>query len=265
MSVTLTEEQRAAIGARGQVIVSASAGSGKTFVMIERLVSLILGGGDVRSILAVTFTNKAAAQMRERLRLALLKGIGEREGAEKERLKAQLAALPLAEISTIHAFCGRLIRTYFYAAGVDPAFRIAGGEDAESAGLRARALDAVFEEAYAQKSPKFSLLLSAYFRKKKDAALRNLVADLYRKARGLAGYRQILADMGASDDFDAVCDYLAADLRARADMVARGLEERGHVYAALGEKFVALADMVRSVCTRIAAQIMAYRSGTAKI
>ena len=103
MSVTLTEEQRAAIGARGQVIVSASAGSGKTFVMIERLVSLILGGGDVRSILAVTFTNKAAAQMRERLRLALLKGIGEREGAEKERLKAQLAALPLAEISTIHA------------------------------------------------------------------------------------------------------------------------------------------------------------------
>ena len=254
MSVTLTEEQRAAIGARGQVIVSASAGSGKTFVMIERLVSLILGGGDVRSILAVRFTNKATAQMRERLRLALLKGIGEREGAEKERLKAQLAALPLAEISTIHAFCGRLIRTYFYAAGVDPAFRIAGGEDAESAGLQARALDAVFEEAYAQKSPEFSLLLSAYFRKKKDAALRNLVADLYQRARGLAGYRQIFAGLGASDDFDAVCDYLAADLRARADMVARGLEERGHVYAALGEKFVALADMVRSVCTRIAAQ-----------
>ena len=112
----------------------------------------------------------------------------------------------------------------------------------------------MFEEAYAQKSPEFSLLLSAYFRKKKDAALRNLVADLYRKARGLAGYRQIFAGMGASDDFDAVCDYLAADLRARADMVARGLEERGHVYAALGEKFVALADMVRSVCTRIAAQ-----------
>ena len=83
MSVTLTQEQRAAIGARGQIIVSASAGSGKTFVMIERLVALVLGGMDVRSILAVTFTNKAAAQMRDRLRLALIKGISEREGAEK--------------------------------------------------------------------------------------------------------------------------------------------------------------------------------------
>ena len=83
MSVTMTEEQRAAVSARGKVIVSASAGSGKTFVMIERLVGLILGGEDVRRILAVTFTNKAAAQMKERLRLALLKGIA---GAENVKV-----------------------------------------------------------------------------------------------------------------------------------------------------------------------------------
>ena len=118
MSAVMTPEQQKAVAARGKIIVSASAGSGKTFVMIERLVSLILGGEDVRRILAVTFTNKAASQMRERLRLALLKGIAEREGAERERLKDQLAALPLAEISTIHAFCGRLVRTYFYAASI---------------------------------------------------------------------------------------------------------------------------------------------------
>lgn len=254
MSVTLTEEQRAAIDTRGEVIVSASAGSGKTFVMIERLVSLILGGEDVRNILAVTFTNKAAAQMRDRLRLALLKGIGESSGAERERLKAQLAALPLAEISTIHAFCGRLIRTYFYAAGVDPSFRIVGGEDAESAGLRTRALDDVFEQAYAAADPSFRLLLSVYFRKKKDTALRSLVVELYQKARGLAGYEQILADMGASDGFDEICSVLVSDLHTRADMVIRGLEERGHIYAALGEKFTALADMVISVCRNIAAR-----------
>ena len=71
--------------------------------MIERLVSLVLSGTDVRNILAVTFTNKAAAQMRDRLRKALLDGIGNAEGAACERLKAQLADLPLAEISTIHA------------------------------------------------------------------------------------------------------------------------------------------------------------------
>ena len=254
MSVTLTQEQRAAIEARGQIIVSASAGSGKTFVMIERLVALVLGGADVRSILAVTFTNKAAEQMRDRLRLALIKGISEREGVEKERLKAQLAALPLAEISTIHAFCGRLIRTYFYAAGVDPAFRIVDGDDADGKALQARALDTVLEQAYEEKSPAFSLLLSVYFRKKKDAALRKTVTDLVKKMRERAGYERALADMGASDDFDALCAYLTQEYRSRADMVARGLREREHVYAGMGEKIAGYSDWLASVCACIAQQ-----------
>ncbi len=64
MSPRPTPEQQAAVSARGKVIVSASAGSGKTFVMIERLVSLIVGGADVREVLAVTYTRTAAAQMR---------------------------------------------------------------------------------------------------------------------------------------------------------------------------------------------------------
>ena len=254
MSVTLTQEQRAAIEARGQIIVSASAGSGKTFVMIERLVALVLGGADVRSILAVTFTNKAAEQMRDRLRLALIKGISEREGVEKERLKAQLAALPLAEISTIHAFCGRLIRTYFYAAGVDPAFRIVDGDDADGKALQARALDTVLEQAYEEKTPAFSLLLSVYFRKKKDAALRKTVTDLVKKMRERAGYERALADMGASDDFDALCAYLTQEYRSRADMVARGLREREHVYAGMGEKIAGYSDWLASVCACIAQQ-----------
>ena len=73
MSVRLTEEQRRAVEARGRVIVSASAGSGKTFVMITRLVDIILSGADVSEVLAVTFTNKAAAQMRDKLRAELVK------------------------------------------------------------------------------------------------------------------------------------------------------------------------------------------------
>ena len=80
--MNLTEEQRDAIGTRGRVIVSASAVSGKSFVMINRLVDLVLNGADVQNVLALTFTNKAAAQMRDRLRAALIKRIPEAdEGA----------------------------------------------------------------------------------------------------------------------------------------------------------------------------------------
>ena len=254
MSAVMTPEQQKAVAARGKVIVSASAGSGKTFVMIERLVSLILGGEDVRRILAVTFTNKAASQMRERLRLALLKGIAEREGAERERLKDQLAALPLAEISTIHAFCGRLVRTYFYAAGVDPAFRITGAEDAEGMELSARAMDAAFEEAYREKSGGFSALLSVYFRRRKDSALRKLVLGLHKKARGLPDYERLLTDMGTSDRFDEACEGIMSDMIMRADMVIGGLARYGHVYAALGEKFVSLAQELTSACALLKGQ-----------
>ena len=254
MSVTMTREQREAVTARGQVIVSAAAGSGKTFVMIERLVSLILGGEDVRHILALTFTNKAAAQMRERLRRALLKGIAEREGAERERLKEQLAALPLAEISTIHAFCGRLVRTYFYAAGVDPAFRITGTEDAEGMELSSRAMDAAFEEAYRDGGGEFASLLAVYFRRRRDAPLRRLVAELHKRARGLSGYEALLADMGATDRFEQACAVIMSDVAARADMAVRGLDEYGHAYAALGEKALALSQQVREAFACIAAQ-----------
>lgn len=74
-----TEEQRAAIDARGKTIVSASAGSGKTTVMIEKIVRLIISGTDVKEILAVTFTKKAAAQMKEKLRKELIKAINSPE------------------------------------------------------------------------------------------------------------------------------------------------------------------------------------------
>ena len=241
MSVSLTPEQERAIGARGNVIVSASAGSGKTFVMIERLVALVLGGTDVKSILAVTFTNKAAAQMRDRLRKALLKGIGERSGEERERLKAQLAALPLAEISTIHAFCARLVRTYFYLVGADPAFRVVGPDDAACMELASRAMESVFETAYEEESAEFKSLLSVYFRKKKDDTLRTVVRGLHAQARGLAGYEEKLASMGARDAFGEVCSRLAGDLCARLQEIGRGLSVRGLLYAALGEKFSAAA------------------------
>ena len=87
MAANPTPQQAAAIARQGKVIVSASAGSGKTFVMIERLADYISGGGDLDGVLAVTFTKKAAAQMKEKLRSALIKRAAAAEGAERTRLK----------------------------------------------------------------------------------------------------------------------------------------------------------------------------------
>ncbi len=223
--MNFTSEQQAAIGARGRVIVSASAGSGKTAVMIERLVQLILGGVDVKNVLAVTFTNKAASQMREKLRSALIKRIASASTEERVRLKEQLNALPSADICTIHAFCGRLVRTNFFLADTDPAFRIIGTDDAEATELSMRALDETLEEEYEQGGENFQLLLSAFFRKKKDSSLRKAILDVYKSYRGLPNYRARLEQTGTTDDFDEVSAYLTWDAHTRAVDLKEALQE----------------------------------------
>ena len=119
-----TPEQLRAIGARGRVMVSASAGAGKTSVMIERLADIISGGVSLDNVLAVTFTKKAAAQMKTKLRSELISRLRDADESLAEHLKVQLNKLNQAEISTIHSFCAKLIRTYFYVADVDAAFEI---------------------------------------------------------------------------------------------------------------------------------------------
>lgn len=225
--MTETKEQRAAIDARGKTIVPASAGSGKTYVMANRYVERVVKeGADVSRMLAVTFTNKAAAQMRERIRKALTEAVAKAEGETRARLKGQLKLLPLADICTIHAFCGRLLRTHFYLADVDPSFRIVGPDDAECRALSSRALDQTFETAY-ENDPGFSELLSVYFRKKKDRRLREIVLGLYDAARSEAGYRETLAKIAAGEEdlFEEAASSLAADARSRAARVVRKLGE----------------------------------------
>ena len=140
----LTSEQSAAISAEGKVIVSASAGSGKTFVMIEKLAQSVLNGVDLDDVLCVTFTKKAASQMKEKLRAAIIKKLETASAEEKVRLKSQLSKIGSANISTIHAFCGKLLRTYFYALDIDSGFDIISSDDATARDLKNRALDSVF-------------------------------------------------------------------------------------------------------------------------
>ena len=165
--MAFTAEQNAALEAQGKVIVSASAGSGKTTVMIEKIIRLIQAGTSVSEILAVTFTKKAATQMKEKLCKVLIENINAEQTTAEQRaaLKRQLSEVPSADISTIHSFCAKLIRSHFYAAGVDNAFRVIGGDDADGIALKNEAMDELLEEGYEGGDEDFNHLLSVYWRK----------------------------------------------------------------------------------------------------
>lgn len=208
-----TAEQTAALNAEGRAIVSASAGSGKTTVMIEKIVRLILNGADVSEILAVTFTKKAAQQMKDKLKSALVKAINAEDTKSEDlpRLKKQLAAAQNAEFSTIHAFCAKLIRTHFYAAGTSGDFSIVAADDTVGRELQQRALSALFENAYDSGDPDFCALLSVYFRKKKDDALKDTLRSAYAALRDKDGYHEFLerATVYDKERFEGVCaEYL---------------------------------------------------------
>ncbi len=139
-----TQEQLRAIEARGNsILLSAAAGSGKTTVLVERVLRLIADeGADVDRMLVVTFTRAAASDMRAKLSRRL----NERAAAGDERCRDQLLKLDGASISTLHAFCADFLRVNFEAAGVDPAFRVL--DDAVNARLKDEAMTQAMEEAY---------------------------------------------------------------------------------------------------------------------
>ncbi len=138
-----TENQLKAINARGQnLLVAAAAGSGKTSVMVERVLSLVDSGANIDEMLIVTFTRSSSADMRDKLR----KRFFERASGGDARAREQLERLESAQISTLHSFCTSVLRENFEAAGVDPMFRVL--DDAEDRQLIDKALDSAIESAY---------------------------------------------------------------------------------------------------------------------
>ncbi|MCM1290141.1 MAG: UvrD-helicase domain-containing protein [Corallococcus sp.] len=134
-----TPQQQNVIDYRGgNMLVSASAGTGKTTVMIERIAALIEEGADISELAVVTFTNLAAAEMKKRLSLKLA------EKRNSKRMVEQLERLDNASISTLHSFCSELLRNYFYVANIDPAFAIL--DDLTVSALQRQALDDLFRE-----------------------------------------------------------------------------------------------------------------------
>lgn len=172
-----TNEQQNAISAPvSNMLVTAGAGSGKTAVMVERIIKKVTSENpvDIDKILIVTYTNAAAAEIRERITKALLKKLD--ENPESYMLQRQLSLINKANICTIHSFCLGVIKSNFNSIGIDPDFKI--GDDAEISILKNQALDEVLDEAYESDDEDFLKLVRAYT-KKNDMALMEMINSLY--------------------------------------------------------------------------------------
>lgn len=176
-----TPKQEEAITSRDQnLLVAAAAGSGKTSVLVERIVRRILDDGiDIHKLLVVTFTKAAAAEMRARVGKALAEAAN--DPAKRQVAERQLLLLNSAHISTLHSFCQSIIRQYFYRLELDPGFRL--GSDTELKLLQAEVLEGLFAAKYDSGDEAFYQLVNCYSSDRDDRKLASLVLRLYSFSR----------------------------------------------------------------------------------
>ena len=169
-----TSEQLSVITSRGKLLVNASAGSGKTAVMVERVVKTVLDGTEIERILVVTFTVAAAREMKDRIATALSDACA--NGAD-ERLKEQIDKLPLAAIGTIDSFCSQVAKRYSEYAGVDPSFSIIGEDEKDV--LIKESFDELFD-AYSKRTDEdYYRILDRYSIKRSQKPLKEIISGFY--------------------------------------------------------------------------------------
>ena len=186
MSVKWTEEQQKVIDTHGvDVLVSAAAGSGKTAVLVARILEMVTSPVhpvDIDRLLVVTFTNAAAAEMRQRIRDAL--EVRAEQEADNEHLQRQLVLIHNAKITTIHSFCLQVLRSHFHLIGLDPGFRVA--DEAEMQLLRQDVLKEVLDETYETEAEnqEFHEFLEQFSPGKDDRPVMEAVLALYHFSMG---------------------------------------------------------------------------------
>jgi len=179
MSVKWTKEQEKVINLRNRsLLVSAAAGSGKTAVLVQRIISMVTDETDpmdIDRLLVVTFTNAAAAEMRERVGAAIEAAL--EKDPYNQHLQRQLTLVHNAQITTIDSFCIRILRDHFHKIDLEPGFRIA--DEGELKLLREDVCEAVLEEFYEIADPEFLRFADSYSRAKDDLQIKEMVLKLY--------------------------------------------------------------------------------------
>jgi ATP-dependent helicase/nuclease subunit A len=220
-----TAEQLAAITLRGQILVAAAAGSGKTAVLVERLIHRITDPEepeDVDRFLVVTFTKAAANEMRERIGKAIDEVLFiAQETCEVELLLRQRSLLHRASITTLHSFCLELIRKYFYQLELDPAFRVT--DQAEADLLRQDVVEDLFETRYEHGDLAFLKLVDAFGSDRDDQPLMEHVLRLYEFAYSQPHPAVWLGELGRAYVWDDIESMMQSDW---GQAVRQGLRDR---------------------------------------
>ena len=182
MSNQWTPDQKKVIDLRNRnLLVSAAAGSGKTAVLIERILNLIsdpVRPVDIDELLVVTFTRAAAGEMRERLNTAIEKKLS--EGEEEEHLTRQLTLIQSAQITTIDSFCSYILKSYFHVIGLDPNYRVM--DEGEGKLLKTQVVQELLESYFEDATPEFQEFVECLATGKNDQILEDSILRLYEFA-----------------------------------------------------------------------------------
>lgn len=232
-----TLEQQAVIDSRDcNLLVAAAAGSGKTAVLVERIIQMITDKDnpiDIDKLLVVTFTNAAASEMRERIGDAIGKALD--KNPENKHLQNQLVLLNKASITTIHSFCLEVIKSNFHKINLDPNFRI--GDQTECSLLKQEAIEDVFERLYEDSDEGFLNLVESYAEKRGDSELQNIILNIYSFAMASPYPKQWLDEsvelFNIDDDFDfsksiwakAILDTVKIEVNGIESSMKKALEE----------------------------------------
>ena len=183
MAVNWTREQKQVIDGREKsLLVSAAAGSGKTAVLVERIIQMITEGEnpkDIDRLLVMTFTRAAAAEMRERIQAAIEKKL--ESEPENEHLQQQAVLVQFAQITTIDSFCLHIMREHFDRLDIDPAFRV--GDEGEMLLMRADVMDELLEDYYRDGGERYEKFVDAYATGKADGGIAEYVMQVYNFAQ----------------------------------------------------------------------------------
>ena len=194
MAMNFTPDQQRVIDTRNcNILVSAAAGSGKTAVLVERIIQMITDDShpvDIDRLLIVTFTSAAAAQMRERISRAVAKKL--EENPENEHLQKQASLIHNAQITTIDSFCLFVIRNNFNEIGLDPGFRVA--DESEIKMLEADVMGRLLEEAHTEPTERFLHFVECYSTGTSEKKIEDAILRLYHFAMSYPFPEQWLED-----------------------------------------------------------------------
>jgi len=192
MGVNFTDEQKKVIQLRDRnILVSAAAGSGKTAVLVERIITRLTKDNpmlNVDELLVLTYTDAAASEMKERVLAAIEKAL--EEEPENVHLQQQATLIYQAQITTIHKFCMSVIRDYFHTIDLDPSFRV--GEEGELKLLKKDVVEEVLEKAYQEGSAEFTNFVESFVSGKNDRELEKLILQLYELSKSYPNPRKWL-------------------------------------------------------------------------